>query len=89
MTPYSRRFWLYIPGRHKTGRGPVIHKYNPEKDYTDTDIALKLAMEYCEGQAESQIWILGATGTRLDHVLANIRHAPFASEKRDPCCDPG
>ena len=56
----------------QNGQGPVIHKYNPEKDYTDTDIALKLAMEYCEGQAESQIWILGATGTRLDHVLANI-----------------
>ena len=52
--------------------GPVIHEYIPEKDYTDTDIALKLAIQYCEGNGESRIWILGATGTRLDHVLANI-----------------
>lgn len=68
---------------------PVIHQFNPEKDYTDTDIALKLAIDYCERAAEaaqepgdkqyscqqgmdSEIWILGATGTRLDHVLANI-----------------
>ena len=86
--------------------GPKIHKFNPEKDYTDTDIALKLAVEYCqdadakEADAKNadakeadakdadakeadakdaegssgcgEIWILGATGTRLDHVLANI-----------------
>lgn len=123
-----------------------IHQYNPEKDYTDTDIALKLAIKYCQetvpercagvavpetcagatvsggaetactaaapdnvpemagiaagpdnapelagttavsdnapetaGTAtapdnppENEIWILGATGSRLDHVLANI-----------------
>lgn len=132
------------------GRRPAgsveIHQYNPEKDYTDTDIALKLAIKYCQeavpercvgasvpetcvgaavpggaetagtaaapdntpklaGTAaapdnapeltgidaapdnapelagtttapanvpESEIWILGATGSRLDHVLANI-----------------
>lgn len=53
--------------------GPVIHRFNPEKDYTDTDIALKLAIAKCrECPDTSQIWILGATGTRLDHVLANI-----------------
>ncbi len=56
----------------KMENGPVIHEYIPEKDYTDTDIALKLAIRYCDGRAHSRIWILGATGTRLDHVLANI-----------------
>lgn len=59
-----------------------IHRFNPEKDYTDTDIALKLAMRFWEAapdleadcclQKEDGIWILGATGSRLDHVLANI-----------------
>ena len=54
--------------------GPVIHRFNPEKDSTDTDIALRLAMEYCSHCPEGtcDIWVLGATGTRLDHVLANI-----------------
>lgn len=54
--------------------GPVIHQFNPEKDNTDTDIALRLAMEYCSHcpAGTCDIWVLGATGTRLDHVLANI-----------------
>lgn len=46
----------------------VIHKYNSEKDYTDTDIALKLSIEL----GSINITIIGATGTRIDHVLANI-----------------
>lgn len=45
-----------------------IHKYNPEKDYTDTDIAIKLAISL----KSNNITILGATGTRIDHTLANI-----------------
>lgn len=51
-----------------------VHAYVPEKDYTDTDIAIRLAitlLEYAEGERE--IHILGATGTRLDHVLANMQ----------------
>lgn len=48
-----------------------IHSFNPEKDYTDTDIALKLAMKLA-GSGGS-ITILGATGTRADHMLANIQ----------------
>lgn len=49
----------------------VIHRFNPEKDNTDTDIALRLAIELCRSNNGS-ITILGATGSRLDHVLANI-----------------
>ncbi len=45
-----------------------IHKYNPEKDYTDTDIAIKLAINL----NSTNITVLGATGTRIDHTLANI-----------------
>ena len=55
--------------------GPKIHEYIPEKDYTDTDIALRLVIDMCQNSGkinDSEIVILGATGTRLDHVLANI-----------------
>lgn len=41
-----------------------------EKDVTDTEYAVSLAMEYTvEGDP---VIVLGATGTRLDHVLGNI-----------------
>jgi len=39
-----------------------------EKDKTDTELAIELAIEH---QAES-IDIVGATGSRLDHTLANM-----------------
>lgn len=51
-----------------TNKNVIVHQYNSEKDYTDTDIALKLAMEL----NSTNITILGATGTRIDHILANI-----------------
>lgn len=78
-------------------RGDIeVHRFNPEKDYTDTDIALKLAIRLAENREEtdaedacaahrnekmiedgmkthSEIWILGATGTRADHMLANMQ----------------
>ena len=42
-----------------------IREFNPVKDDTDTEIAVHLAMEKgCES-----IFLYGATGTRLDHVL--------------------
>ena len=58
-----------------------IHKYIPEKDYTDTDIALKLAISL----NVSNITILGATGTRIDHLLANIHILTYALEAKIPC----
>lgn len=51
----------------KENRVPV-REYNPVKDATDTQIALEKALE----EGSDRIWILGATGTRLDHVLGNI-----------------
>ena len=55
----------------------------PEKDNTDTDIALKLAIKLCgESRKEltdtgedrgAEIVLLGATGTRADHMLANLQ----------------
>lgn len=40
----------------------------PEKDFTDTHVALKKAIE----MGSKEIIIIGAIGTRLDHTLANI-----------------
>ncbi len=55
--------------------GNKVTKYPSEKDYTDTEIAIKLAMDLIDKDTEyksSEIDIYGATGTRLDHVLGNI-----------------
>lgn len=46
-----------------------IRRFRPEKDASDTEIALHLAMEL----GVEKLWILGGTGTRLDHVMANIQ----------------
>ncbi|MHB8128668.1 MAG: thiamine diphosphokinase [Mobilitalea sp.] len=45
-----------------------IQTFPTEKDKTDTQIAIELAIM----QNASDIDIIGATGSRLDHVLANI-----------------
>ncbi|MCY6959478.1 thiamine diphosphokinase [Clostridium brassicae] len=51
-----------------TDRGCEIIKYNPEKDYTDTEIAVNKAIELgCD-----EIIFLGCTGTRVDHLLGNL-----------------
>lgn len=57
-----------------------IRKYNPVKDATDTMIALEYAMELCD----SEIWILGATGTRVDHVFCNLQILKNAWERQIP-----
>ncbi len=53
-----------VEGKRQT----ILKEYNPVKDATDTQIAISLALE--EGAEE--IVLLGATGSRLDHTLANI-----------------
>lgn len=46
---------------------PII-QLKPEKDFTDTHMALKLAIK----EGANQITIVGAIGTRFDHSIANI-----------------
>lgn len=46
----------------------VLKKLLPEKDDTDTEAALTAALD----AGMDHITILGATGTRIDHVIANI-----------------
>lgn len=53
------------------------HRLKPEKDDTDTQSALNLAIEL---KAE-KVWILGGTGTRMDHVLANINLLVYGSKR--------
>lgn len=48
--------------------GPIVRKLNVEKDETDTEVAIDLAISLML----SHILIVAATGTRLDHTIANI-----------------
>ena len=59
----------------------IFHTYHPEKDNTDTDIALKLAI----GLKSSEITIMGALGRRMDHAIANIHILKDALESNIPC----
>jgi thiamine pyrophosphokinase len=43
-------------------------KFPREKDKTDT----QLAVEFAASQGAGEIFLLGATGSRLDHTLANL-----------------
>lgn len=61
--------------------GIPIREFNPVKDLTDTQIALELALEKGAGK----IFILGCTGSRVDHVFANIRILNLALEKGAEC----
>ena len=49
--------------------GIPIREFNPVKDATDTCIALEYALD----SGSSEIWLLGATGGRIDHLLCNIQ----------------
>lgn len=42
--------------------------YHPEKDFTDTELAVQVAIE----RHPSEIVILGGWGTRMDHTLATL-----------------
>jgi len=47
---------------------PEILRLNPIKDDTDTEFVIREAIR----RGATSIVVLGATGTRLDHVLANV-----------------
>ncbi len=58
-----------------------IIELNPEKDYTDTHMALKLAIDI----KSTKISIIGAIGSRIDHTLANINILKETLEKNIEC----
>lgn len=51
-------------------RGDVhLEQFPAEKDWTDTELALRRALELLPGRID----LVGATGSRLDHVLGNLQ----------------
>ncbi len=62
----------------ESGQGkPKILQFQPEKDETDTELAIRTAI----GQGCKTIHLLGATGTRMDHVLGNLHLLGMAMEQ--------
>jgi thiamine pyrophosphokinase len=53
-----------------------VLRYNADKDYTDTELALRLLWD----QGCDELWLIGGGGGRIDHLLA-IR----SLFERDPC----
>ncbi|MGG7176034.1 thiamine diphosphokinase [Clostridium paraputrificum] len=49
-------------------RGSKILEFEPEKDFTDTDLGYIKAKE----NGADEILLFGATGTRVDHMLGNM-----------------
>lgn len=67
---------------YKEQKNIPIREFNPVKDATDTEIAIRLAIEMkC-----SQITILGGTGTRLDHVWGNVQSLKIAVDAGVEAC---
>ena len=78
----------YIIGDFDSINESVLSKYqenvitlNKEKDFTDTHEALKFALKL----ASTEIIIVGAIGSRLDHTLANVYILREALENNVKC----
>lgn len=63
-----------------------IKEYNPVKDASDTEIAIRLAMTI----GATEIEIHGATGGRLDHLWANVQclYIPLKKDIKATLVDP-
>lgn len=59
----------------------LFHAYQPQKDETDTELALQLAIK----RGSTEIHILGGTGTRLDHVLGTVHLLGLALQQGIQC----
>ncbi len=66
-----------VIGFYKEKATIPIQEFNPVKDATDTEIAVRLAIEL----GVNAFWVLGATGTRLDHVVGNIQILKMALDR--------
>ncbi len=77
-TDLFRRYQEQTPER--------IDRYPSAKDQTDTELAFTLAVEHGAGR----IILMGVTGTRLDHTLANLSLLKRAHDLGISCviCDP-
>ena len=59
-----------------------IREYNPVKDASDTEIAMRLGMTL----GSRKMTILGATGGRIDHLWANIQSLVIACKAGVDAC---
>jgi len=81
----------YILGDYDSVDKDLLEKYRNmnvelitfpcEKDYTDTHLAIQTAIE----KGASQITILGAIGSRMDHTMSNIQNMKIALNLDIPC----
>lgn len=62
-------------------KGIEIESYNPEKDYTDTELGIERALAL----KPDAIRIIGGIGTRIDHTLANIHILTKCLERNIKC----
>lgn len=58
-----------------------FERHRPEKNETDTELAFTIAQE----AGIDQILLMGATGTRLDHVLSNVHLLKAAMDRGMEC----
>jgi len=76
----------YIVGDFDSIKKEILNRYKkvnknikqliPEKDFTDTEAALEIAIK----NKSKTVTIIGAVGTRLDHTIANIHILKYALE---------
>lgn len=59
----------------------MIQRLSPQKDDTDTQSAMRWAFEL----ESNEICILGGTGSRMDHTLANLHLLGMALERKISC----
>jgi len=70
-------------------QGSVLRRYSPDKDETDTELAL----EHAFSLAPDSITIFGALGGRIDHTVANVSLLAAAAKRgidariRDKSCE--
>ncbi len=68
--------------KYRNQSGILIHEYPANKDMTDTKAAIELSIELIESRKEKgRIYLLGATGNRQDHMLANIGCLRYATRR--------
>lgn len=66
-----------ILNKYMDNESVMVIKLMPEKDFSDTQSALSTAIE----NKCTHIEIVGGTGTRLDHTIANIHTLQMALDK--------
>lgn len=67
--------------KYRNMGGNEVKSFCPEKDETDTELAILLALN----KGCKTLYLLGATGSRLDHMLGNIQLLGFGLRNKAEC----